>query len=574
MIALSADGGLVATAGADGTARLWAMKNGLELERLKNPGPVLAVAFSPDGEQLAAADAAGTCQLWDVGNGQLLRTLACGDNVARLALSQDAVLLAATTKRIVRIISVPDDREVARIDVDNDVAQIAFRPGDRFLTIAQRNGVARTVDVSIGHELTSASYNDPPVGAVALSPDGRFIAIAQDRGEVRIVSLEDGGEVTLPQSRQSLGTGPLGFSGNGKIFSVAGSDQSGAGSTGVVSSFAFEWEDRAVAHLYANGPLAALAFSADGNRLATVGADGTARVIGVTGGKELLSLPHAGVKYVSLSRDGSLVATAGEDKTTRVWSVRDSRELVRLTDEKPVLAISISSNGNLLSVNEGGTLQSVVVGGSGHVARETTNQQLSLSAFSPDGTRLAFLSPDGGGVMQVPDGKLSGKFSFTDPDDEEDLVSAMAVSPDGKFAAIGYQEGVVYLRRVQDSKDMARVTDKATTVAVAFSHDGRLLATAAKDGVVRIIGIPEGRELARIQHSRALTSVAFSSSGLLATADDVGTIRIWSTNFETVLQDLCKSNGRNLSRDEWTRSGYLNDLPWRPACENWFTPER
>ena len=88
----------------------------------------------------------------------------------------------------------------------------------------------------------------------------------------------------------------------------------------------------------------ALAFSADGSRLATASQDGTVRIWDPTSGEQLLVLRGHGalVSSVAFSPDGSRLASAGADGTVRVWALDlgdlveiAKRELTRtLTDEE------------------------------------------------------------------------------------------------------------------------------------------------------------------------------------------------------------------------------------------------
>ena len=75
-----------------------------------------------------------------------------------------------------------------------------------------------------------------------------------------------------------------------------------------------------------------VAYSPDGTRIATAGADGTARIFDAGTGKELASLAgrHAMVYAAAFSPDGAQIATAGFDGTARIWDAESGRQLSRV----------------------------------------------------------------------------------------------------------------------------------------------------------------------------------------------------------------------------------------------------
>jgi WD40 repeat protein len=65
-VVFSPDGRMLASAGHDGTARLWDVRTRKQLRALRgHKGPVYSVVFSPDGRMLASAGRGRTIRLWD-----------------------------------------------------------------------------------------------------------------------------------------------------------------------------------------------------------------------------------------------------------------------------------------------------------------------------------------------------------------------------------------------------------------------------------------------------------------------------------------------------------------------------
>jgi WD40 repeat protein len=82
-IAYSPDGATLASAGGDGSARLWdaATQQEIGTPMTAGPGPVYAIAYSPDGATLVTAGASGSsggnARQWDVAFPAGLLAAAC-----------------------------------------------------------------------------------------------------------------------------------------------------------------------------------------------------------------------------------------------------------------------------------------------------------------------------------------------------------------------------------------------------------------------------------------------------------------------------------------------------------------
>jgi DNA-binding XRE family transcriptional regulator/Tol biopolymer transport system component len=285
-----------------------------------------------------------------------------------------------------------------------------------------------------------------------------------------------------------------------------------------------------------------------------------------------LTGPVGAVNSVAFSPDGETLATGNADGTVRRWDVATHRQITALTGPGAVNSVAFSPDGTTLV---GGSTHGTVQRWDVATRRQITALRdpaftgtVTSVAFSPDGTTLVGASRyHAVRVWDLTTNSCTCVPPLTTTITTSPATS-VAFSPDGVTLATGNADGTVRLWDVATDRQIAALTGPAGPVtSVALSRDGETLAAGSADGIVRVWDVATDRQITALTGpGGAVTSVAFSPDGTtLATGSADHTVRLWHVAYlVNLVPHLCASAGRSLTRAEWAR--YVPGLPYQRVC--------
>lgn len=338
-LAASADGAAVALGHPDGHLVLWRPATGERRTLSGHAGRVRSLAFDPRGKALASGAKDGA-RLWDLERLDSVPLAGHTDAVYGVTFDPSGRLLAsASIDRSVRVV----DGAVAALQRStrhtDRLHGVAFSPDGQLLATSSAD-----LTVRLWHAASGASRVLAPatasIGHVAFDPSGKKVVAWGDDRARREIDLET---AQVTQVLQQASHGPLIFSPDGKA-SVA------------VVDGRLRWAPRegGAARVF-EGPartLQSLAYSGDGQRVASTEGDGSVRVWEVRSGKSKLLGQHGrGAHGVAFHPGGEWVASGGADRTVRLWNVASGQQYVLEANAAAVWVVRFSADGALLGAS-------------------------------------------------------------------------------------------------------------------------------------------------------------------------------------------------------------------------------
>ena len=235
---LSADGKLIATAGNDGTTRVWDVSTGKQRFTVVHPGGATSAyelgggmrpsaAWSADGRYLVTSSPEGTTKIVDDTGSDVRVLREKGDFIFTDAdISPDDRLVVTVAWPPVLIIGdrikVFDRASVELVTtIETEAHEVKFDPSGTRVATANEQGVAQIWDVDTGESITKLVGHAGPIMDIAFSPDASTVATVGLDGTIRLWDPEDGVQRLILRAHQE-GVFAVDFSPDGTKLATVG----------------------------------------------------------------------------------------------------------------------------------------------------------------------------------------------------------------------------------------------------------------------------------------------------------------------------------------------------------------
>ncbi|HAU36827.1 MAG TPA: hypothetical protein DCX07_03810 [Phycisphaerales bacterium] len=458
-VLLLRDGARIATAGEDNAVFLWQIETGKRLAQLSHGAMVFRLAEDAAGKRLLACDRTGKCLLWDLADGKKLATFKTAKDSALYTVqftTDQTGVLAGADDSMIRRWDLASGKELAPLkgrDVSEDGAPEGVQKDD-----------------------TARANNTGDIRSLVAAPDGKTFLVCCGKRGPWMVDAATGRELWRMKEPDGAYCGA--FSPDGRRVAVLGSGEELVLAN--AADGAVLWKVKLPAR-NAWG----VAFAGDGSEI-FCGCGHLLCRFDVADGKRLYPAPgkpwqnHA-VVAVASTPDGKMVLAADRDGV-RAWDVARGELLHTWLDERDVEAISLST----------------------------------------DGKTLLAWKDNSAWIVDVASGKVRHEIAHTEE------IRAGAISPDGKTViATGWRN--LSLWRISDGAERLEVAIENSAEHLSVDPEGAQFLMVGSGGVIRICLLADGTEIGQVNPIPDLRGCRFvpgSGGAILAWKD--GQVFLWT----------------------------------------------
>lgn len=265
-------------------------------------------------------------------------------------------------------------------------------------------------------------------------------------------------------------------------------------------------------------------FSPDGQHLASVSLDHTAKIWNLASGLAELSIHDNGPLYSAAfnpNPKSSMLAVAGERGAVRLLDWTKGSDLREWAFGRPVYALAFDPSGGTLACGGDSNQLQLFPVDSGAKQSVPWKSEVNALLYLPG--KALIVVDSAGEVVQLRNAAPSTFAKFSQK------VVAVAASPDGKLVAAGGSDQIVHVFDVSGKTLFSLAGNSSSIWTVAISPDDKLLASGALDGTIRLWELEKGTQVATLLgHTGPVLSVVFDPAGkTLVSAGQDTTVRIW-----------------------------------------------